>query len=141
MFDLFQPEERQKIAGYQTSCIQGGGIAMSLAGGLLAGFFWYGGYLVFSIGLIMAILCIINIPSYKTPKAVQGGEKHSKIDKHVFLYAAGTLLFMMTYPVVGQNLSTHLKQSGFEENFSTLAGICEALRCTPGDILKYVEGD
>ncbi len=23
--------------------------------------------------------------------------------------------------------------------FSTLAGICEALRCTPGDILKYVE--
>ena len=23
--------------------------------------------------------------------------------------------------------------------FSTLAGICEALRCTPGDILKYTE--
>ena len=23
--------------------------------------------------------------------------------------------------------------------FSTLAGICEALNCTPGDILKYVE--
>ena len=23
--------------------------------------------------------------------------------------------------------------------FSTLAGICEALECTPGDILKYVE--
>lgn len=23
--------------------------------------------------------------------------------------------------------------------FSTLAGICQALRCTPGDILKYVE--
>ena len=25
--------------------------------------------------------------------------------------------------------------------FSTLAGICEALRCTPGDILKYVDGE
>ena len=23
--------------------------------------------------------------------------------------------------------------------FSTLAGICEALKCEPGDILKYVE--
>ena len=23
--------------------------------------------------------------------------------------------------------------------FSTLSGICEALNCTPGDILKYVE--
>ena len=132
MFDLFQPEERQRIAGYQTSCIQGGGIAMSLAGGLLAGFFWYGGYLVFSIGLIMAILCAINIPSYKTPKAVQGGEKHSKIDRHVFFYAAGTLLFMMTYPVVGQNLSTHLTQSGFEENCTTLAGICASIQMVGG---------
>ena len=25
--------------------------------------------------------------------------------------------------------------------FSTLAGICEALTCTPGDILKYVEDE
>ena len=25
--------------------------------------------------------------------------------------------------------------------FSTLAGICEALNCTPGDILKYADGE
>ena len=25
--------------------------------------------------------------------------------------------------------------------FSTLAGICEALNCAPGDILKYVDED
>lgn len=25
--------------------------------------------------------------------------------------------------------------------FSTLSGICEALHCTPGDILKYVENE
>ena len=25
--------------------------------------------------------------------------------------------------------------------FSTLDAICEALRCTPGDILKYVDGE
>ena len=130
MFDLFEPEERQKIAGYQTSCINGGGIAMSLAGGLLASFFWYGGYLVYSIGLIMAILCAINIPSYKTPKAMNGGQKHSRIDGHVFFYAAGTLLFMMTYPVVGQNLSTHLSKSF--ENYSTLAGVCSSIQMVGG---------
>ena len=130
MFDLFAPEERQQIAGYQTACINGGGIAMSLAGGLLAGFFWYGGYLVFSIGLVMAILCAVNIPSYRTPKAVNGGEKHSRIDWHVFLYAAGLLLFMMTYPVVGQNLSTHL--SKHFENYSTLAGVCSSIQMVGG---------
>jgi MFS family permease len=130
MFDLFEPEERQKIAGYQTSCINGGGIAMSLAGGLLASFFWYGGYLVYSVGLILAILCAVNIPSYKTPKSVNGGEKHSKIDIHVFFYAAGTLLFMMTYPVVGQNLSTHLSKSF--SNYSTLAGVCSSIQMVGG---------
>ena len=130
MFDLFTADERQKIAGYQTSCINGGGICMSLAGGLLAGFFWYGGYLVFSIGLIMAILCAINIPAYKTPKAAEGGDKHSKIDGHVFFYAAGTLLFMMTYPVVGQNLSTHLSKSF--TNYSTLAGVCSSIQMVGG---------
>lgn len=25
--------------------------------------------------------------------------------------------------------------------FSTLAGICDALQCQPGDILKYIESD
>ena len=130
MFDLFEPEERQRIAGYQTSCINGGGIAMSLAGGLLAGFFWYGGYLVFSIGLIMAILCAVNIPSYRTPRAETGGQKPSSIDGHVFFYAAGILIFMMTYPVVGQNLSTHLSKSF--DNYSTLAGICSSVQMVGG---------
>ena len=129
MFDMFTPDERQKIAGYQTSCINGGGIAMSLVGGALAGVCWYGGYLVFSIGIVMAILGILFIPSYKSPRTASA-EKRSRIDKKVFFYAVGQLLFMMCYCVVGQNLSTHLKTNF--DNYSALAGVCSSIQMAGG---------
>ncbi len=43
-------------------------------------------------------------------------------------------------------LSVHVNLSKIKNNhvsairFSTLAGICEALECQPGDVLKYVSG-
>lgn len=129
MFDCFTPAERQGFAGLQTSSINAGGIMMSLAGGLLAGFFWYGGYLIFSVGLIFGIIGLINIPSYKTPKP-KTDEPQSKIKPRVFYYAAAQLLFMMTYSVVGQNLSSHL--SGHFENFSSLAGVCTSVQMAGG---------
>ncbi len=130
MFDCFTNEERQGFAGLQTSSINLGGILMSLAGGLLAGLCWYGGYLVFFVGIIMAVIGILNIPSYKTPKAKNPGEKKSPIKARVFFYAAAQLLFMMTYVAVGQNLSSHLRQ-GFT-NFSALAGICTSVQMAGG---------
>lgn len=130
MFDCFAPAERQKLAGYQTSCINGGGILMSLAGGLLAGYFWYGGYLVFVIGLVVAVVCLFNVPSYKTPRPAAGGGPRAKIGGKVFFYAAATLLFMMCYSVLGQNLSTHLR-GGFD-NYSALAGVCTSVQMAGG---------
>lgn len=129
MFDCFSDAERQGFAGLQTSSINLGGILMSLAGGLLAGLFWYGGYLVFSVGIVMAIIGILNIPAYKTPKKDVGGKK-APIKGQVFFYAVAQLLFMMSYVTVGQNLSSHL--SGNFANFSFLAGICTSVQMAGG---------
>lgn len=130
MFDCFSDEERQGFAGLQTSSINLGGIMMSLAGGLLAGICWYGGYLVFSVGIVMAIIGILNIPSYKAPKAAEPGAKRAPIKGRVFFYAVAQLLFMMTYATVGSNLSSHLSR-GFT-NFSALAGICTSVQMAGG---------
>lgn len=130
MFDCFSDEERQGFAGLQTSSINLGGILMSLAGGLLAGLFWYGGYLVFSVGIVMAIIGILNIPAYKTPKKKLDG-KRAPIKGQVFFYAVAQLLFMMSYVTVGQNLSSHLRSGGFE-NFSFVAGICTSVQMAGG---------
>jgi MFS family permease len=90
LFDNFEPEERQKLAGYQTSFINAGGIAFSLLGGLLAGLFWYGGYLVFFICIVVAVIGIFTIPSYKTPAKKSDGTPRKKIDSRVYYYASAS---------------------------------------------------
>ena len=128
IFDCFEPDERQGLTGLQTSCISLGGILASLTGGLLAGLFWYGGYLVLSVGVIIAVIAAINIPNYKTPKAAGG--KRSPIRPKVFFYAASAFVFMLCYVTVGQNISSHL--APYYENYSTLAGICSAVQMGGG---------
>ena len=129
IFDCFEPDERQGLTGLQTSCISLGGILASLAGGFLAGFFWYGGYLVLSVGIVIAVIAALNIPSYKTPKA-ENGVKRSPIRRQVFFYAASAFLFMLCYITVGQNISSHL--SRHFADFSRLAGICSAVQMGGG---------
>lgn len=131
-FDCFPADERQKLGGYQTSCINGGGILMSLAGGLLAGYFWYGGYLIFAFGIVIAIVAYFNIPSYKTPKPKQTGGKRAKIHPKIYFYAVITLLYMMCNSVIGQNLSTHLSASF--TNYSSLAGVLTSVQMAGGVI-------
>lgn len=41
--------------------------------------------------------------------------------------------------ITNVNLSKIKNNKVTAVRFSTLAGICEALKCEPGDILKYVE--
>ena len=130
MFDCFTDAERQGFAGLQTSSINLGGILASLAGGLLAGLFWYGGYLVLSVGVVIAVVAALNIPHYKTPKTTSRGEKRARIRPPVFFYAAGEFLFMLFYVSVGQNLSSHLSRSF--DNFSALAGICTGIQMGGG---------
>ncbi|MBR4692123.1 MAG: MFS transporter, partial [Oscillospiraceae bacterium] len=129
IFDCFEPDERQSLTGLQTSCISLGGIICSLTGGLLAGFFWYGDYLVLSVGVIIAIVAAINIPNYKTPKAADGG-KRSPIRPKVFFYAVSAFVFMLCYVTVSQNISSHL--APYFANYSTIAGICSAVQMGGG---------
>ena len=116
LFDNFEPAERQSIAGYQSAVINAGGIMMSLMGGLLARFMWYGGYLMLLIGLPVALLVLITVPNYKVPKApvtAGGGKKSSgKLNPRIYYYCGIAFLFMMFYSVCGANLSTHIAEIG-----------------------------
>jgi MFS family permease len=132
LFDNFEPEERQKLAGYQTSFINAGGIAFSLLGGLLAGLFWYGGYLVFFICIVVAVIGIFTIPSYKTPAKKSDGTPRKKIDSRVYYYAVCVFFFMMLYNTCGANISSHIRDSFV--NYSSVAGLANALMMTGGAV-------
>ena len=72
--DNFDTAERQAIMGWQTSIINAGGIMMSLMGGLLAGYIWYGGYSMLLVGLPAAVLVAFMVPNYKAPATDGTGE-------------------------------------------------------------------
>jgi len=134
MFDNFENEERQKIAGYQTSCINAGGISMGLLGGALATAMWYGGYFVLLIGLPIAVLAYFAIPNYKSPSInkEEEGIKKSRLNPRIFYYATLACLFMMIYGVGGSNISTHIKQNIPNVNDAAMAGIAVAIQMGGG---------
>lgn len=114
MFDNYDNHDRQIITGFQTAAINGGGIILSLLGGVLATAMWFGGYLLFLIGLPIAILALFTVPNYKSPKVkIDGSAKgNSKLNPRVYYYAAMACVFMMIYIVCGSNISTHLSEIG-----------------------------
>ena len=123
IFDGFDPDERQLVVGYQTSVINVGGILMSLMGGLLATFMWYGGYLMLFVGLPAALFVVFTVPNYKVPVAERSGKKSpGKLDPKIFYYCGIAFLFMMAYSACGANISTHIAGLGD----SATAGIAVA---------------
>jgi hypothetical protein len=69
LFDGFERGERQIIMGYQTSCVNVGGILLSLVGGALGAMIWYGGYVVLALGLPVAVLAFLAVP--RTPRVTR----------------------------------------------------------------------
>ena len=137
--DHFNTEERQAISGFQTSFINGGGVIMSLCGGLLSTvIIGFGGYLMLLLALPVGLLALKAIPNVK--KASESGEKKEKekvrIHSDVFLYGAMIFVFMLVYNVLGSNLSVHIKDIGGSE----IAGTCTAVQMLGGALVGIFFG-
>lgn len=153
IFDVFEPAQRQVVMGWQTSVINAGGIMMSLAGGLLATYMWYGGYIMLLVGLPAAFLVAFTVPKVIRPPAPSagGGEdiegaaagsagaaaaseaaakprRAARLNPGIYYYCAAACIFMMTYSVCGSNLSTHIAGIGN----TTTAGIAVAFQMGGG---------
>ena len=139
--DNFTPEERPRITGFQTSCINGGGILMSLCGGLLATVAWHGGYLMLLLALPVAVVAMIGLPNVRLSA---GGRKDGtdaesgKMSLHpdVFLFAVLIFVFMLVYTVLGSNISTHLASQGLGD--SSVSGYTTAIRMLGGAVFGFL---
>ncbi|MDR0906438.1 MAG: MFS transporter [Oscillospiraceae bacterium] len=131
-FDNFTDEERQPIAGYQTSCINAGGIFWNLAGGILCTLVWYGGYLMLMLALPVTVLAWFTVPkTEKVKKREKTDAPPEKMKPMIFYYCAILGIFMAIYNVVGANIATHLRQAGVE-NPAALAGFASAAQMAGG---------
>ena len=133
-FDNFESDERQLIAGYQTTCINIGGIALGLIGGTLASVLWYGGYILLIIGLPIAVLAFFTVPKIprRTSVSIRKESGSGGINKMIFYYCVLLFLFMLLYGAGGSNLSTHLKQAGVTS--PVLAGAAVSVQMAGGAI-------
>ena len=136
--DHFSTEERQAISGFQTSFINGGGVLMSLCGGLLSTvIIGFGGYLMLLLALPVGILALKAIPSGKKASGGEVKEKEKvKIHSDVFLYGGMIFVFMLVYNVLGSNLSVHIKDIGG----SDIAGVLTAVQMLGGALVGIVFG-
>ena len=131
--DNFNETERQMISGYQTSFINGGGIIMSLCGGLLGTLMWYGGYMMLLLALPVAIIALFAIPRIPRQRKTEEGEKvgPARLHSDVFMYGAFIFVFMLVYNVIGSNLSTHLSGMGNSavSGYATAIQMCGGVVC------------
>ena len=131
--DNFNEGERQMISGYQTSFINGGGIIMSLCGGLLGTLMWYGGYMMLLLALPVAIIALFAIPKVPRQRKTEDGVKagSTRLHSDVFMYGAFIFVFMLVYNVIGSNLSTHLSGMGNSavSGYATAIQMCGGVVC------------
>ena len=139
--DYYTLEERPRITGFQTSCINGGGILMSLCGGLLATVSWHGGYLMLLLALPIAIVAMLGIPNVKLSRGgrkdeTDPGEGKMRLHPDVLLFAAIIFVFMALYNVLGSNISTHLAARNLGN--SSVSGYTTAIRMLGGAVFGLV---
>ena len=126
MFDNFDEKTRQFISGVQFSCINCGGLVMSLLCGLLTTIVWYGGHLQMIITIPVAIIALIVIPKdSKIGSPKEGSITRSKIPPRAYYYSFLIVIFMIIYNVATVNISTHLAQENI--GGSSTAGVATAL--------------
>ena len=122
MIDSFDDSHRKVASGLQGSFVSLGGIIQSFFAGLLVTVVWYGGYIMLLLAIPICILCIFTLPAQKKYKDIPTGKFTDMPSDVMFFSIFGALLFVMTFAVLGNNISSHFQASGIE-NYSAMAGI------------------
>lgn len=61
----FRPEQQAGLMGYSSAMNQLGGVIATLLSGLLANISWHASFLVYLMGLISIVLCLLYLPNNK----------------------------------------------------------------------------
>ncbi|MBO4832049.1 MAG: MFS transporter [Oscillospiraceae bacterium] len=131
MVDNFHGEEGRRAAGLQSAANGIGGVALSVLGGHLVNFRWYGGYLLLLAGIPIGILVLLSFPKGKLPRIRRSEESASSVTRtrlhsDVYYYTFFAMMAMFMFIVCVSNISVHLSRSGVD-NYTVYAGYATAL--------------
>ena len=134
MIDSFDDSLRKVASGLQGSFVSLGGIIQSFFAGLLVTIVWYGGYIMLLLAIPICILCTFNLPAQKKYKDIPAGKFTDMPSDVMFFSFFAALFFVMTFAVLGNNLSSHFQAIGIE-NYSAMAGIGISVNLVGGVIM------
>ena len=107
----FKPEEQDKLMGYSSAMNQMGGVVATLISGVLAGISWRASFLVYLMGFISIILCLIFLPNDKI-----GGRKEAEqkggVFKDYYVYIVAIFLLMFTFFVYPSAFAIETAKAG-----------------------------
>ena len=110
----FAPGEQEQLMGYSSAMNQMGGVIATLLSGLLAGISWRASFLVYLMGLISMVLCLIFLPN----DHIGGGEEHDSnvktgdVLKQNYRYVGAMFLLMTTFFVYPTNFAMETVKEG-----------------------------
>ena len=110
----FKPEQQVGLMGYSSAMNQMGGVIATLLSGLLANISWRVSFLVYLMGLISIVLCLIYLPNDKitqeSDKKKSSGE--AGVFRNSFLYILAMFLLMSTFFIYQANFAMETVSEG-----------------------------
>jgi len=134
LVDYFEGSERNRLAGIQTSFVNGGGVFLTFLGGLLAAIAWNYSYLVFLIAVPLVFIFALNLPSKK--EYPDEKPKQYRIPNSVVYYFVTVIIFMLVYNAFPSNIALFISENNLGQ--ASLAGGANAVFMSGGVFFGFV---
>jgi len=134
LVDYFEGGERNRMAGLQTSFINGGGMLLTFIGGLLATIAWNASYLVFLVAIPLFLIFAVNLPDRNEYDGKRPDFR--KIPRSVAYYGVTIVCFMLVYNAFPSNIALFLSEKNIGQ--SSLAGGVNAVFMIGGVFFGFV---
>ena len=106
----FPPDQLDGMMGWSSSMNQLGGVIATFLSGILAGFSWRASFLVYLLGLLSIILCVIFLPNSRIHSG-GGGSSTRNLRKYA-PYIAAMFFLMMTFFIYPSNFAMIATKDG-----------------------------
>ena len=113
----YSPEEQAGLMGYSSAMNQMGGVVATLLSGLLANISWRVSFLVYLMGLISIVLCLIYLPNDKITQEGPAEEKSAKggtagVFRDNIVYILAMFLLMSIFFIYPANFAMETVSEG-----------------------------
>lgn len=106
----FTRDKQDRLMGYSSAMNQMGGVIATLAAGLLASVSWRLSFLVYLLGLLSIVLCLLFLPNENI--GLEAGKKEKGVFSNYYPFAVAMFLLMFTFFVYPAEFAIETAKAG-----------------------------